>query len=303
MIKRVVVLFFILLSLQQVLSAQELRCNLTINSASVEGTNKNVFTTLEQDLRSFMDSYRFTDLVYADNERIECNFAIIVRSVEDDLFRCELQVQASRPVYGSSYTTSIVNIRDEEFNFRYKEFDPIEINNNTFESNLTAVMAYYAYLIIGFDLDSYQRLGGQSAFAIAEQIVNMSQSRSDASEGEGWMAFDKPRNRYGMINNLMDDRFKKLREYSYEYHRLALDNMMNNVDNARVKIAEGLPVLRELNRLYPSAPLILSFLDAKNDELINIFKGKGSQTERESVHDVLVSVNPTLSNRYDEILK
>lgn len=284
-------------------SAQELKCNLIVNSAAIEGTNKQIFSTLEADLRDFMDSHRWTELVYAENERIECNFTILVKEVVDDLFRCELQVQASRPVYGSSYTTSLVNIRDQEFNFRYKEFDPIEINSSTFESNLTAVMAYYAYIIIGFDLDSFSRLGGTSAFSMAEQIVNTCQSRSDEAESSGWkMTFGSNRNRYSLSANLNDDRFTPLREYYYEYHRLALDNMATNVDNARARIAEKIKLLRDLNRSNPSAALIISFLDSKNDELINVFK-KGTAEEKKTVHETLVAVNPTLSSRYDEILQ
>jgi hypothetical protein len=229
---------------------------------------------------------------------------IVVSSVEEDKFTCELQVQASRPVYGSSYTTNLLNVRDKEFIFTYKEFDPIDINRSTFESNLTAVMAYYAYLIIGFDLDSYSRLGGQSAFATAEQIVNMCQSRSDENESKGWrMELGSQRNRYSIISNIMDDRFKPLREFYYEYHRLALDNMATNVDNARAKIAEQISVLRDLNRQNPSAPFIITFLDAKNDELINIFAKRGLSDEKKLVHEVLTAVNPTMSTRYDEILK
>lgn len=284
--------------------AQELKCNLTVNASTIEGTNKQIFTTLESDLRDFMDSHRWTELVYAENERIECNFTLLVKEVVDDLFKCELQVQASRPVYGSSYTTPLLNVRDQEFNFHYKEFDPIEINSNTFESNLTAVMAYYAYVIIGFDLDSYSRLGGTSAFAVAEQIVNTCQSRSDESEGSGWkMTFGSNRNRYTLAANLNDDRFTSLRAYYYEYHRLALDNMMTNVDNARARIAEKITLLRDLNRENPSAALIITFLDTKNDELINIFAKKGTANEKKLVHETLVAINPTLSNRYDEIMQ
>ena len=285
-------------------NAQELNCNLTVSAPQIEGTNKQVFQTLENDLETFMNSYRWTDLIYADAERIDCNIMIVVSSLEDDKFTCELQVQASRPVYGSSYTTNLLNVRDQEFIFTYKEFDPIDINKSTYESNLTAVMAYYAYLIIGFDLDSYSRLGGQSAFATAEQIVNMCQSHSDESESKGWkMELGSQRNRYSIISNIMDDRFKPLREFYYEYHRLALDNMATNVDNARAKIAEQISVLRDLNRQSPSAPFIITFLDAKNDELINIFAKRGLSDEKKLVHEVLTSVNPTLSNRYDEILK
>ena len=300
----IIFLWFVVCGLCLDLKGQELNCNLTVSTPQIEGTNKQVFQTLENDLEAFMNSYRWTDLVYADDERIDCNMMITVSNVEDDKFTCELQVQASRPVYGSSYTTNLLNIRDKEFTFTYKEFDPIDINKSTFESNLTAVMAYYAYLIIGFDLDSYSRLGGQAAFATAEQIVNMCQSRSDESEVKGWhMELGSQRNRYSIISNIMDDRFKPLREFYYEYHRLALDNMATNVDNSRAKIAEQIGVLRDLNRQSPSAPLIITFLDAKNDELINIFAKRGLSEEKKLVHEILTSVNPTLSNRYDEILK
>lgn len=295
---------YLLLLITTAISAQELKCNLTVNSAAIEGTNKQVFTTLEADLRDFMNSRRWTELVYADNEKIDCNFTIIVKAVEGDLFQSELQVQASRPVYGSSYTTTLLNIRDEDFNFNYKEFDPIELNSSTYESNLTAVMAYYAYLIIGMDLDSYSRLGGSALFSAAEQIVNTCQSKSDESEIKGWkMTFGSKRNRYSLASNLNNDAFKPLREYYYEYHRLALDNMAANVDNARAKIAENIQILRDLNRQNPSASLIVTFLDAKNDELINIFSKRGTSEEKKKVHETLVSVNPTLSQRYDKILE
>lgn len=283
---------------------QELNCTLTVNSSAIEGTNKSVYTTLENDLKEFMNSHRFTDLKYTDSEKIECTFMILVTSAtEDGLYTCELQVQASRPVYGSAYSTPLLSINDKEFCFRYKEFDPIQINTSSYDSNITAVLAYYAYLIIGFDLDSFSRLGGTDAFTQAEQIVTLSQTRSDENEAKGWKAFDKPRNRYGLISNIVDDRFKKLREYYYEYHRLALDNMINNVNNARAKIAENISLLRDLNRATPSAPFLLSFLDAKNEELINIFSKYGTDDEKKTVNEILVAVNPTMSSRYDEILK
>ena len=283
---------------------QELNCRLTVNSSTIEGTNKQVFTTLEGDLNSFINNQRWTDMIFATDERIECNMTLIVKSVEEDLFQCELQVQASRPVYGSTYTTTLLNVRDENFVFHYKEFDPIEVNRATYESNLAAVIAYYAYVIIGLDLDSYSRLGGSGAFSTAEQIVNTCQSRSDDTETRGWkMEFGSKRNRYSLARNLNDDSFKSLREYYYEYHRLGLDNMGANVDNARAKIAEKVTVVREINRANPSSSFVILFVDAKGDELVNIFARHGKSEEKKTVHEVLMSVNPTLSERYDEILK
>lgn len=276
------------------LAAQELKCSVTVNTSQLQGTNKQVFETLQSALNEFMNSHHWTDLVYGTNERIDCSFLFNVTAYTDDAFTTSLQIQARRPVYGTSYTTPLFNFKDNSVNFSYVEFDPIEVNNNTFENNLTAVLAYYAYIIIGLDLDSYSKLGGTAAFQTAEQIVSLSQSRSDA-EGKGWKAFDDDKNRYALINNLMDERFRKFREYFYEYHRLALDNMATNVDNGRARIASGLPVLREINRLYPSSIAIMSFLDAKNDELISLFSSqKAPAQQRTEVYNVLMDINPAL---------
>lgn len=281
--------------------AQELKCTVTVNSSQIQGTNKQVFETLQTALNDFMNNYHWTEFVYGTNERIDCNFMFTVTAYNDNLFTTTLQIQARRPVYGTSYTTTLFNFKDNEVNFNYAEFDPIEINNSTYENNLTAILGYYAYIIIGLDLDSFGKLGGTPAFQSAEQIVTMSQGRSD-SEGNGWKAFDNDKNRYALINNLMNERFRKFREFFYEYHRLALDNMAVNVDNARARIAEGLPVLREMNRLYPNAIAILAFLDAKNDELISLFSSsKAPAQERNDVYNVLMDINPALGARYDAI--
>lgn len=283
------------------LRGQELKCNVTVNSSTIQGTNKQVFETLQKSLNEFMSNYKWTDMAFAPNERIECNFMIIVKDYTDDLFTTELQVQAKRPVFGTSYTTTLFNFKDQSFVFKYTEFDPIEINNSTFESNLTAVLAFYTYVIIGLDLDSYARLGGNAMFQTAEQIVTVSQSRQDA-ESVGWKAFESDRNRYALIKNLTDERFRKFREFLYEYHRQGLDNMATNVENSRAKIAAGMPIVHQTFRENPGSIAILSFLDAKNDELINLFQ-KGTAKEKEDIHEILVSINPTLSNRYDEIKK
>jgi len=282
------------------LQAQELRCNVTINSSKIPGTNKQIFETLQKALNDLMNNHRFTDMTFAENERIECTFGIIVNQYEDNMFLCEMQVQSRRPVWGSSYSTTLLNFRDPSVNFTYFEFDPLFINTNSLDNNLTAIMAYYAYIIIGLDLDSYQKFGGTPAFSMAEQIVNSSQSRS-GSEGDGWRAFDKNGKRYELISNLVDERFRKFREFFYNYHRLGLDNMTTNIANARAKIAEGLSVLKEINRLRPQSQLIVSFFDAKADELVNIFAKHGTEKEKESVHQILTDLNPTNSNLYNRI--
>lgn len=283
-------------------NAQELKANLNINTSQVQGTNKSVFEALERDLKQFINDTKWTDMTFRENEKIDCNFALIVNSYTDGLMMCEMQISASRPVYGTSYTTTLFMFRDVNVNFHYQEFDRLELDRSSYDNNLTAIIAYYAYIIIGCDLDSYSLKGGTSMFTQAEQIVNTCQSKSDENEVAGWPAFERKttRNRYALVNNLLDMKFEGLREYYYEYHRLALDNMAKNVDNARARIAEQMPMLRKLNRENPNAVLVVAFTDAKNDELINIFK-KGTPDEKEKVYDSLTAINPTLTSRYDEI--
>ena len=279
--------------------AQELNCTLSINSDQIQGTNKSVFNTLQKSMSEFMNNRKWTELTYANTERIECTMNVIVKKVDADFFTAEIQIQSRRPIYNSTYNSPLFNFKDNDFSFNYKEFDQLEINANTITSNLTAVLAYYAYLIIGYDMDSYSRLGGTPLFQSAESIVNAAQG-SDL--GKGWKAFETNKNRYALINNILDEAFKKYRNYFYEYHRLGLDEMTSNATNARGRIAEGLPLLREANRAHPSAIVISSFLDAKNDELINIFS-KATTKEKTEAVQVLSDINPTQTSRYEQILK
>lgn len=283
------------------IQAQELNCTVTINSDQIQGTNKSVFDQLQQSITEFINNNRWTNLTFAQNEKIECSMMIIVNAVQDNVYACELQLQSRRPVYGSSYNSPLINFRDNNFVFTYQEFDRIEHQQNTFTTNLTAMLAYYCYLILGIDFDSYSRLGGTPFFQQCEQIVTMAQSASlQTGEQSGWRAFDSNRNRYALINNLMDEAFKKYREFFYEYHRLGLDEMSQNVANARARIANGIPVLREANRARPATYVINTFLDAKSDELVNIFQ-RGTDAEKKQVYEILMDIDPTRQNTYDKI--
>ncbi len=290
---------FILLGLLIVscVGAQELNCNIQINSDQISGSNKSVFNTLQKSISDFVNNRRWTELSYSNSERIECSMNIIVKSVDQDVFSAEIQVQSRRPVYNASYFSTLFNFKDNYFSFDYKEFDQLEMNENTITSNLTAVLAYYAYIIIGYDLDSFSRLGGSSCFQAAEKIVNVAQS----SDLKGWKAFESTRNRYALVNNLTDEAFKKYRNYFYEYHRLGLDEMSVNVANARAKILAGLPLLRDANRARPSAIIITSFMDAKSDELINILS-KATEKEKKEAVEILSDVSPNQSDKYEKIL-
>jgi len=282
-----------------IVHAQELNCTVNINSTQIQGSNKSVFNTLQKSIFEFINNRKWSEMTYANTERIECSMNIIVKKMESDVFTAEIQIQSRRPIYNSTYNSPLFNFKDNDFTFNYKEFDQLEMNQNTITSNLTAVIAYYSYLIIGYDMDSYSRLGGTPFFQSAESIVNAAQG---ADLGKGWKAFESPKNRYALTNNLLDEAFKKYRNFFYEYHRLGLDEMTSNAVNARARIAEGLPLLRDANRARPSAIVISSFLDAKSDELINIFS-KATPTEKSEAVQVLSDVNPTQTTRYETILK
>lgn len=287
-----------ILSINYGLFSQEINCNIQVNSSKIQGTNKNVFNKLQKSMNDFINNRRWTDLNFDKNERIECSINIILNSVDGENFQTEMIVQARRPVYNSSYNSTLFNFKDNAFSFTYKEDEPLIFTENDINSSITATLAYYAYLIIGYNMDSFSRLGGNPYFSKAENIVNQAQSKS----WTGWKAFEDSRNRYALINNIMDEAFKKYREYYYEYHRLGLDMMPENATNGRAKIAEGIQLLRDANRSRPNAIVISSFLDAKTDELINIFK-QGSTQEKEKVVEILCDVNPAATSRYETINK
>ena len=295
------VILALALTLAVGVSAQEINCTVTVNSEQIEGSNKQVFETLKTAIEEYMNQNRWTNMTYAMHEKIECSMLIVVKKMEDNMFTCEMTLQSRRPVYGTTYTTPLLNFKDNAFNFTYQEFDRIEYQQNQFTTNLTAMLAYYCYLIIGHDQDSFTRLGGTPFFEQCEDIVNACQSASmENLEQKGWLAFDSNRNRYALINNLLDEAFKKYRNYYYEYHRLGLDEMSSNVTNGRARIAEGMPVLREAYRARPATYVINTFLDAKADELVDIFK-QGTDKEKQDVYTILTDIDPTRQNTYEQI--
>ena len=283
------------------LGAQELKCTISINSEQVQGSNKAVFTTLQQSMEEFVNTQRWTNMTFQEKERIECSMMIVVKSVQDNMFVCEFTCQSRRPVFGTTYTTPTLNIKDANFTFTYQEYDRMEFQHNTFTSNLTAMVAYYCYLIIGHDMDSFAKLGGTPYFQVCEDIVTSAQSASlDNAEMVGWKAFESNRNRYALTNNLMDEAFKKYRAYYYDYHRHGLDEMVNNVANGRARIAKDIKVLKEAYNARPATYLVGTFLDAKSDELVNIFKS-GTTDEKKMVYELLMDIDPTRQDTYENI--
>lgn len=298
--KLLILLFAIVPAL---LPAQELDCRVTINSDQIQGSNKQVFSTLQTSITEYLNNRKFTNQTVTQQERIECSVLIVVNGYDEanNMFNCELTLQARRPVFETSYTTPLLNMKDNNFNFKYAEYDQLEFQDNSFSSNLTALLTYYAYLVMGWDADTYAKMGGTPYFQQCENIVSNAQSASiEGGEMKGWKAFDDHRNRYAIINNLMDDAFKPLRLYFYEYHRLGLDMMSANVDNGRAAIAKNIEVLRKVNRARPETALVALFLDAKNQELTDIFT-KGTPDEKKNVYQILFDVDPTRVNTYEKI--
>ena len=295
------ILFRVALWVAAAVSAQEFQCRVTINSDQIEGSNKQVFETLKTSIEEYVNQNKWTNLQFMEHEKIDCQMLIVVKSVEDNLYTCEMTLQSRRPVYGSSYTTPLMNFQDKNFNFTYQEYDQIVYQQNQFTTNLTAMLAYYCYLMLGYDFDSFQRLGGTPFYEVCEDIVNACQTASmGGTEQKGWLAFDSNRNRYALVNNLMDEAFKPFRQYFYEYHRMGLDIMADNVANGRARIAEGIDVLKEANRARPATFVINTFLDAKADELVSIFQ-QGTSAEKQKVYDLLMDIDPTRQNTYDKI--
>ena len=298
---RHIVAILALIAMSIAMTAQELKCTISINSEQVQGSNKAIFTTLQQSMEEFVNTQRWTNMTFQEKERIECSMMIVVKSVQDNMFVCEFTCQSRRPVFGTTYTTPTLNIKDANFTFTYQEYDRMEFQHNTFTSNLTALVAYYCYLIIGHDMDSFAKLGGTPYFQICEDIVTSAQSASlDNAEMVGWKAFESNRNRYALTNNLMDEAFKKYRAYYYDYHRHGLDEMVNNVANGRARIAKDIKVLKEAYNARPATYLVGTFLDAKSDELVNIFKS-GTADEKKMVYELLMDIDPTRQDTYENI--
>lgn len=298
-------LWIILLSSSLTLGiqAQELKCNVTVNSDQIQGSNKEVYDNLKQNITEFLNTTRWTGLTFQEKEKIDCSMLIVVNAVAGNVYTCELTVQSRRPVYNTAYSSTLVNMKDQNFTFTYEEFGRLEYQRGQFTTNLSMMLAYYAYLIIGFDMDSYSKKGGQPYFQECENIVTVSQSASiEETEMKGWKAFDSNRNRYALTNNLMDEAFGRFREYIYEYHRLGLDQMEKNVTNGRARIAEKISVLRDANKARPATYVINTFLDAKADELVNIFE-QGTPEEKQLVYETLMAIDPTRQTLYERITK
>lgn len=280
--------------------AQELQARVTVNHSQIQGTDASVFDDLQQTLEQFINDRQWTSLQFQKNERIVCNFNITVTKYDQssNLFTCTALIQANRPVYNSAYTTTLYNNKDGDFNFEYAQFDQLNFNEEMVDNQLTALIAYYAYLIIGLDLDSFSPMGGEDILQRCLNLVNNAQNLNFT----GWKAFDNDRNRFAIINDYMDGAMKPFRQLQYDYYRTGLDEMANNADRGRTNISTAIQThLKKVHEDKPLSMLPQIWTDFKKDELSNIYKGKGTQKEKESVYGILFSINASQNNFWEKI--
>ena len=290
-------LFIIVCFVTQPLLAQELRCNISISAQKLQGTNKTVFETMQSDLYEFMNNRKWTDHQYSMDERIECNFFInLEEQISSDEFKGSIQVQARRPVFGSSYETILLNIKDNDFRCRYVEFQPLEFNETSNRDNLTNILAFYAYVILGFSYDTFSPEGGTPYFEKAQTIVNNSQNQPV----KGWKSFESERNRYWLVENVLNKAYADFRKCMYNYHRNGLDLMSQRAEEGRANIAESLRDLQKVFRKRPSTYILQMFFDSKSGELVNVFS-KSFPDERTRVLAILNEIDPSNGSKYAKI--
>ncbi len=279
-------------------SAQELNCSVSILSPQIQASDKSIFETLQTSIREFMNNRTWTNDQFLNQERIECSIIITISErVSVDEFKANLQIQSRRPVYKSSFNTPLFNHQDNDMSFRYIQDQVLEFDEANINSNLTAVLAYYAYLLIGLDYDSFSPEGGTPYYVKAQNIVNNAARLSE----RGWKAFESSRNRYWITENLLNSSFKPLRSTLYAYHRMGLDYMSEDAPKGRLAITEGIIELRRVFSDKPNSFLMQVFFNAKADEIVNIYS-QSQMDEKNQVVPVLSLVDPANQLKYQGIL-
>lgn len=296
--RRILGLIFLFIGLVSGARAQELNCAVEVNSQQVEGTNKNVFNALQEAISTYMNETKFSNAIFSPNEKIECRLFLTVKEYTDDRIKGELQLQLSRPVYNSTYTTTLFNFRDTKVEFGYREGDPLIFNENTVENNLMAILDYYAYLFLAIDFDSFSPKGGQPFYDRAQSVVQQAQSIGEV----GWRTFEDTKNRAAVLSSYTDTNTAGIRNLLYNYHRKGLDEMVTSPDKGRAVITESLKELKTIADNSPMSVALSLFRDSKLDELVNIYS-KAPSAERETAYDILQPIYPTESERLDKIKK
>ena len=283
------------------LHAQELNARVNINYTQIETTKTDVFPKLQTTIEEFLNNHKWTEIAFRENEKIQCNFNITVNEYDanENTFKCTLLMSSNRPVYGSSYNTVCYSVNDREFVFKFTEFDQIEYQENQIDNNLVALLAYYAYMIIGMDLDTMAPKGGTPCFQTAENIVSAGQNL----DFPGWKAFSDSGNRFGLLNDYLDGSMECMRDFQYLYHRKGLDQMAENPDTARATITEGLDLLLQAHKAKNMTKVAQLFSEYKRQELVNIYSGKGTTEEKNKAYDVLFAIDASQDQEWQKIKK
>ncbi len=281
------------------LTAQELRTRVIINADQVETTERGIFQEMEVALTEFLNNQKWTPDLFEEEERINCNFIINISSIIGiGRYEASVQILSSRPIYNTDYETVLFNFADRDWAFEYVSSQPLLYNDNSFLNNLTSMLAFYAYIIIGLDYDSFEELGGDIYFQRAWQVVTNAQQTGFP----GWEQFNSIRNRYWLAENLLNNTMEPIRRAYYQYHRLGLDQLAEKPDDARKNILESIQLVQKANNALPRSILTISFLDAKADELAQVFS-EGNLGERRQAYNVLTDIDPTKSDIFEVMIK
>lgn len=277
---------------------QELFCNVEINTQQIQSSDKRIFETLKSSVFEFMNNRNWSGYEFKLNEKIDCSVLLTINSHEGDVFKGSLTIASTRPVYNSSYNTTLLNTVDKDLEFRYVEYEPLDFYENSYTSNLTSILAFYAYIIIGLDFDSFTLNGGDEFYQAAQNVVNAAQN----APFTGWKSFEDQRNRYWLVENLTNPAYDPINRFFYEYHFKGLDMMYENADQGRANVLNSLRYLQDTKKQRAGLPMLQLISDAKRDEMINIFS-KGSSTEKSQAVLIMKEIDPAHSSDYQRLLQ
>lgn len=287
---------FLLLLFVGVVQAQQLNCTVQVNADKVASTNNQVFKNLKASITDFVNKTDWTGEEYKQNEKIECSMVIIVNTYDSNQFTASIQVQSTRPIFNSSYASPVFNYNDNDFSFRYIEFENLQFNPSNFDSNLVSVLAYYSYMILGFDADTYSLMGGNKNYEVAQQIMNVAQQGGY----KGWSQSEGNQNRYYLVSDVLSGTYDAYRETLYQYHREGLDTMSTDVKSSKDKVIGAINTLSKLYAVRPNAFLTRVFFDAKVDEIVSILSG-GPKVSLSETIDTLNKMSPLNVSKWQTI--
>jgi len=293
--RKIIQILVIFISVMQ-LNAQELNCTITVNADKIPGSNKQIFTTLQNSLNEFVNQKRWTNFNYKPQEQISCNLTLTILEQTGNEFRGHIQIQSSRPIYNSTYLTPVFNFKDDNLSFQYTEFEPLLFNENSFESNLVSIVTFYVYTILGMDADTFSLNSGNPFFIKAQDVLVQAQQSGYA----GWNQNDGTKSRFTLIDNILSPTYSLFRVAMYEYHKNGLDFMGQDKKNAKQKIATSILGLKTIYDTRPNAFLLRIFMDSKANEIVDIFSD-GPRFDTFKLKEDLLRISPINASKWNEI--